>query len=172
MASGRIQRAAQGDGEALAQLYEQYGTAVLRTAYGILREQPAAEDVLQETFLRVRERAGGYRGGSERAYLTAIARNLALTAVEKRRREEPLPDAEEAHKSTGGPEEKFAFFWEIDPLPPLEREIVTLHLAAGLRHREIAAVLNMSVSSVKKRYERAIAALRIRREWEERGMRR
>jgi RNA polymerase sigma-70 factor (ECF subfamily) len=74
-------------------LYERYDAAVRRHLGNIVGEEPAAEDLLQETFLRVWTHAGQWRGqGAVKGWLFRIATNLALNHLRTRRRrpEQPL----------------------------------------------------------------------------------
>jgi RNA polymerase sigma-70 factor (ECF subfamily) len=74
-------------------LYARYAGAIRRHICNIVRDEPAAEDLLQETFLRVWRSAGQWQGqGSFKGWLFRIATNLALNHLRARRRrpEQPL----------------------------------------------------------------------------------
>jgi len=74
-------------------LYERYEAAIRRHLCHIVQDEPAADDLLQETFLRVWTRAGQWNGqGSCKGWLFRIATNLALNHLRTRRRrpEQPL----------------------------------------------------------------------------------
>ena len=74
-------------------LFERYEGAIRRHLCYIVRDEPAAEDLLQETFLRVWTRAGQWNGqGAFKGWLFRIATNLALNHLRTRRRrpEQPL----------------------------------------------------------------------------------
>ncbi len=80
-------------GWAFEALYERYETPIRRHLCHIVSDEPAAEDLLQETFLRVWTRAGQWSGqGSCKGWLFRIATNLALNHLRTRRRrpEQPL----------------------------------------------------------------------------------
>lgn len=80
-------------GWAFEALFERYEGAVRRHLSNIVVDEPAAEDLLQETFLRVWTHAGQWRGqGSVKGWLFRIATNLALNHLRTRRRrpEQPL----------------------------------------------------------------------------------
>lgn len=74
-------------------LFERYENVIRRHLYYIVRDEPAAEDLLQETFLRVWTHAGQWNGqGAFKSWLFRIATNLALNHLRTRRRrpEQPL----------------------------------------------------------------------------------
>jgi RNA polymerase sigma-70 factor (ECF subfamily) len=88
-----IERIQEGQAEAFEMLYECYAEGVRRQLCYIVGEEPAAEDLLQETFLRVWTRAGQWNGqGTVKGWLFRIATNLALNHLRTRRRrpEQPL----------------------------------------------------------------------------------
>lgn len=154
-----IKRVAEGDNKALEELFLLYGKKVFRLALAILNDRFLSEDVVQETFLRVQQNAKSYQfRNSEREWIMTIAHNIAIDVLRKRKKEivqeeisyREIPDAViDGDKDIG-------FLQLIEPLNELDKQIVSLHLISELKHREIAHILNMSVSAVKKRYERAI----------------
>ena len=77
---GLLQRIAVRDETALAQLYDRHSRLAYSVIVRILRSSSDAEDVLQETFIRVWSRAETYDAvlGSPAAWLTRIARNRAI----------------------------------------------------------------------------------------------
>ena len=78
-----LQRVTRGDADALEQLYERHGGALERHLQGMVRDAAAADDLLQEVFLRVWERAAQFSGsGTPRSWLYRIASNLALNHLD------------------------------------------------------------------------------------------
>lgn len=78
---------------AFDQLFERYEVALHRHVYGIVRDEPAADDLLQEIFLRVWTHSNQWNGqGAVKSWLFRIATNLALNHLRSRRRhpEQPL----------------------------------------------------------------------------------
>lgn len=155
-----IRQVASGDTTALEQLYTSYRTIVFRVAFSILHDKFLAEDVMQETFLKVQQKAASFRyGNNEKAWIITIARNTAIDTLKKRQTEFP----QETISDTAAPSNDITdngaserYLQLIQPLSDLDRQIISLHLAGGLKHREIAQILDMNISAVKKRYERAI----------------
>ena len=80
-----LARIASGDREALGQLYHRTRSAVYALTLSYTKNAQDAEDLMQDTFVRVWDSAGQYRGrGSAMGWLLAIARNLALMKLRER----------------------------------------------------------------------------------------
>lgn len=133
--------------------YEQYKTGIYRYALSILKDTQLAEDILQETFLRLLSGRHVVQPGKEQAWLYKVAHNLCYDILRKRNWE-----TGELPEPMG--KENYAYIELIAGLEETEREIVTLKIVGGLNHKEIAAVMGLSVHAAKKRYERAIQKLR------------
>ena len=81
-----ILRVAQGDTQAFSELYLRVHKAVYGFALSIVKNQHDAEDVMQDTFLKVDAAAGSYQSkGKPMAWVLTIARNLALEKLRERR---------------------------------------------------------------------------------------
>lgn len=164
-----IKRVAEGDNKALEELFLLYGKKIFRLALTILNDRFLSEDVVQETFLKVQQNAKSYQfRNSEREWIMTIAHNIAIDILRKRKKEivqEEIISHSEIPDVVTDCDNDIGFLQLIEPLNELDKQIVSLHLISELKHREIAHILNMSVSAVKKRYERAIK--RIAHEMEE-----
>lgn len=147
-------------------IYKERKQELFRFLYVILGETQAAEDALQETFLKAYLHQNKYiEMQQEKAWLYQIARNTAYDILRKKRREFPiekevLSDVMEQYAEQNNIDTNFMYMEMIAELNEKEREIVSLKIIAGLTHREIAKVLHMTTGSVKKRYERALSKLR------------
>lgn len=136
--------------------YETYRTHIYRFALSILHSPQQAEDVLQETFVRLL--SGKFytpTPGKEKAWLFKVARNLCFDILRGRTRELELPPAIAAPAG-----ENWEFLELISPLSQSEQEIVSLKFIGGFTHKEIAKITGTTVHGAKKRYERAIQKLR------------
>ena len=155
---------AQGDRDAMAQLYAAVRGAVYAMALGILRDPYEAQDVTQDVFVCVWDGAAGYRPqGSPMAWLLTIARNEALMRLRRSGRTGPLDDDEvrQIPAPAGLPaEERLALQAALKTLSDAERQIVLLHAASGLKHREIGQILDMPLATVLSKYHRALKKLR------------
>lgn len=161
-----IIRIADGDKEALEQLYEQTRPAVYGFALSILKNTQDAEDVLHDAYLQVWNAASQYRShGKAMAWLLTIVRNLAMDQLRRQRRVEPLAweDWQEqfAENPTVSTEDRMVLSALLTALEDQERQIVTLHALTGLKHREIAALLDLPLPTVLSKYSRALKKLRL-----------
>lgn len=168
-----IQQISRGDMEAMAQIYEQHKVWVYRLALSLLGDVYLAEDVTQETFLHVWEKASSYREEiSETAWIAAIARNLSYDFLRKRSREvtdDWEQNGEEtsrlaqalARKSEENADEGSDLYY-LDLISGLEREeqeIVNLRIVADLPWKEIGKITGGRADACRKRYRRALKKL-------------
>ena len=162
-----IARIAGGDQEALADLYSRTRPAVYGFALSILKNPHDAEDVLQETYIRLWGASEGYRPqGKPMAWLLRITRNLALSRLrEGQKTTEFLPDAQLPAPEGLPTEDRLLLQALLDRLPDQSRQILTLHAVSGLKHREIAALLDLPLPTVLSKYHRAVKALQ--KAWKE-----
>ncbi len=156
-------KVANGDISALSQLYGCLKKPVFLLAYSITGDYSLAQDVMQETFLRVNEKASTYRGGtSPKAWILEIARNLSLNCIKKRGREELSAD-EPVIKSANAEDKAVAdadFTRAVAVLDSDERNIVVMKISGSLKHSEIARIMGISVGDTRIRYWRALKKLK------------
>lgn len=141
--------------ELVYEWYNTYRVGIYRFALSILRDSQQAEDVLQETFVKLLSGKFSPIPGKEKAWLFRVARNHCFDILRKREQELELPPAIAAPAG-----ENWEFIELISPLPPSEQEIVSLRFIGGFTHKEIARITGTTVHAAKKRYERAIQKLR------------
>lgn len=156
---------AAGERDALEQLYHQTRAAVYGMALSILKNPHDAQDVAQDTFVRVWECAPQYCAkGSPMAWILTIARNLALTKLRRDGRHVELDEAQweaiPADAPNVTPEDRCLLQTALAALSDEERQVVLLHALTGLKHREIAALLEMPLATVLSKYHRALKKLR------------
>lgn len=165
-----ISQIAEGDLEALARFYAETQSAVYCYALSILKSQSDAEDVMQDVFIQVWKGAGRYRAaGKPMAWVLVITRNLAMDRLRREKNVLPFPEEELRWESTGdfsvSEEDRLTLRDILRDLGDEERQIVVLHSVTGLRHREIAEIMQMPLATVLSKYNRAIKKLRLA--WEE-----
>ncbi|HEY7909476.1 MAG TPA: sigma-70 family RNA polymerase sigma factor [Thermomicrobiales bacterium] len=162
-----------GDERGLARLYDRYGTPVFTLALRITEDSSAAQEVTQDTFLRVWQRAEQYdpRRGEVAPWLFTIARRNALQYLRHRRRRIPLAD--ESFVGEGGTlpdptepdtSERVALAHTVTAalarLPPPQRHAIELAYYGGLTQMEIARRTGAPLGTVKYRMRAALEALR------------
>ncbi len=142
---------------------------LLSTAYHLLGDHAAAEDVLQDVFVRF---AGdGARIGEARdlrRYLVAACRNRARDHLRRRRRGpasapylDDLPAAGEGPPAAAAArDEAGRVSRALGRLPAEQREVVVLRVYGRLRFREIAEVTGAGIDTVQSRYRYALEKLR------------
>lgn len=158
--------------DALVHRYEQELFGYLRRYLG---NAEMAEDVFQETFLRVHTKCGRFeRGRMFRPWLYAIATNQAIDAQRRARRHRPntgevrdrveqrsfvetLPSRERTAEERFEAEETEAWVRAaVDQLSASQRNVVTLVFRRGAKQREIASLLGIPVGTVKSRLHTAL----------------
>lgn len=133
--------------EEFRQAVEQYADAVFRVAYSCLNNRADAEDVMQETLLKLYMRAEPFESPDhQRHWLLRVAVNESrhLLRTPWRRRTGPL----EADIPFETPEQS-GLFQEVMALPPKYRVAIYLHYYEGLAVREIARTMGANSSTVQ-----------------------
>lgn len=148
---------AAGDTDAFTQLYHETSAAVYAYALSILKNPHDAEDALQDCFLAIRSSAGQYTPDSKpMAWIMAITRHLCLKQLKQQKRSaELIPEVYGADHWTDT-DNKLVINACLKKLSDEERQIVILHALAGFKHREIAAFLELPLSTVLSKYHRAL----------------
>ena len=121
-----IERVLERDGRALEMLFERYGEMIRRHLARMAGDSAVAQDLLQETFLRVWTRAAQWDGrGSFKAWLYRIATNLALNHLRsmRRRKEQPLEIAGEWDSDA---DEYVSPAWAIDAAAPEPEDVLEM----------------------------------------------
>jgi RNA polymerase sigma-70 factor (ECF subfamily) len=154
------------------QIVTEHSARVYRLAYRLTGNRPDAEDLTQETFVRVFRSLSGYQPGSFEGWLHRITTNLFLDAARRRRRirMDSLGDDSErlpGDVALGTPERGFEHAnldndvqRALDALAPEFRAAVVLCDIEGLSYEEIAVTLGIKLGTVRSRIHRARAQLR------------
>lgn len=156
---------ASGNQDALVDLYNQTKAAVFGFALSIVRNQHDAEDIMQETYVHIFTSAASYVSqGKPMAWILTIVRNLAYMKL--RERKKSLVALEKQHfsatesDSTEQSLNRLILETAMTVLSDEERQIVVLHSLSGLKHREIAALLQLPLSTELSKYRRALAKVK------------
>lgn len=158
--------------KAFHDLYERYAPDVYRFALWLSGDPAEADDIASETFVRAWAGRSKIQTETVKAYLFAIARNLFLKQLKRKKRQVSLEHAEEA--ANKGPqrlvEERLALtevIEQLQQLPESERTALIMRIEYELPYAEIARVLDISLSAAKVKVHRARLKLTaVRLAWE------
>lgn len=164
-----VMRLRNGDVAAGGMLYERYKMKVFFFIRSMVKEEEAAEDIVQQTFMAMIEKIGMLSDPAGfRPWLYSIARNESLMLL-RHRRVVPMEGLENAEETVLDPETPASAAEATDlrahvhaavhRLKPDYREIVLLQMADQLSYDEIAAVTGSTVSSVRSKLHKARIAL-------------
>ncbi len=158
-------RIALEDKAAFCALYEACSSAVFAYALSILRNRADAEDAMQDTFLKIRSAAHLYKPqGKPMAWVFTITRNICLMMYRKKAHVIQMND-EDREPDLGldqieNVEDRLTLEKAFSVLQEDTCQIIMLHAVSGMKHREIAGLLNMPLSTVLSKYKRGIKKLR------------
>ncbi len=164
-----MERLGRGDEAAFDSLIQKYWEPLVTFARGFVNSEDQAEDLVQETFLRVWQgRSRWVPNGTVRAYLFTITRNLCLNDEERRRvrtdwamregrvaRASPSPHAEFM-----GREALRVMNEAVRELPDRRREVFRLVCLGGLSYREVSQVMGVAIPTVANQMSAALSHLR------------
>ncbi len=154
------------DLSALEELYHRTSVSAYSYALSILKNAQDAEDVLHDCYVLICSAAESYRSaGKPMAWILTIIRNLCLKKLREKKKTTELESMEPylGNDPAMSAEDRLIISECFKVLSDEERQIVVLHAVSGFKHREIAGLLGMPVSTVLSKYNRALKKLRIRR---------
>lgn len=169
--SDLIARVARGDRRALGDVYSRTSAKLFGVCLRVTRDREAAEDVLQQVYLKVWNRAGRFdpEVASPVTWLCAIARNASIDWVRKHG-SQPLPDAildaagedtvDEGAAIMAADEERAQIFDCLDRLPPNHQRAIRLAFFDGLSHPELASAMRSPLGTTKSWIRRGLLQLR------------
>ncbi len=151
-----------GSNAAFEELYRGTSRGIFAFLYAMVRNRWDAEDLTQETYLKIKTSIGQYRPGSNfRAWMFQIAKNLALNHLKAASRVAPLIGEVADEETPADTCETNLFFEDLRRvLTEDEYKIVMLHDVSGFRHREIAALTEMPAGTVMWLYSRAVKKIK------------
>lgn len=167
-----VRQVAAGDRSAFMKLYDLFASKVYGLALYLTKDEALAEEVSQETFVKLWTSADTFRSGrgSVSAWLLTIARRTAIDRFRKQDRRpeiaenveveadwnpvmgEPLSDTEESRWRT--------LYFALQELPVEQRQAIVLSYYHGLSHSEIASHLEIPLGTVKTRIRLGMEKLR------------
>lgn len=153
-----------GDREALKSIYNSCGHSVYSLAISLLHNHHAAEDAVQETFMKIWCSANSYKQGRHpMAWIMSIAHNVAVDSLRKQNREsasveEDTPDS--AQPVDRRAEDHLCVGHALEALPECDREIIVMRVIGGLSYHDVCNILGIPVGTAAWKYARGIKKLR------------
>jgi RNA polymerase sigma-70 factor (ECF subfamily) len=171
-----MQRLLNHDRNAFEEIYDRYGDLVYSTALRVLRDPQLAEDISQETFVRLWRKPESYvaERGRFLTWLISVTRNRAVDEVrargrrlrhetaspEEQERELPADTADDPVLNAQLAEQRRIVRAALAELPPEQRRTIELAFFAGLTQQEIADRLSQPLGTVKTRIRLGMQKLR------------
>jgi RNA polymerase sigma-70 factor (ECF subfamily) len=166
-----IARVARQEQSAFVALYDRYSSRVYTLILHMVNDRMLAEEILQETFLRVWRRAGQFdpQRGSLPIWLLTVARRTALERLRFESRRPALADGEEPspfleslpEPETTSEEARWrSLYLAVQALPEEQRKVIELAYYQGLSQSEIAEELGIPLGTVKTRLRTGMLHLR------------
>ncbi len=153
------------DSGALEEFYHRTSASVYGFALSVLKNTQDAEDIMHDFYVLVWSAADKYRpGGKPMAWVLTVTRNLCLQKIREYGKKSDIPQEDWENYISGNPnmtaEDRVILSECLKSLSDEERQIVMLHAVSGFKHREIARLLEMPLSTVLSKYNRAMKKLR------------
>jgi RNA polymerase sigma factor (sigma-70 family) len=159
-----------GNMDALQLLYEELRTSIFALILAIVKNRTSAEDLLQETFIRIYTKAYQYKPNTNaKAWIITIARNLSYESLRNNRitnsdiEELTCEDFSNISTLISSNEDQIINKLELTKallnLEKTDREIVVLHVVAGMKHSEIGKALCIPDGTVRWKYRLALKKL-------------
>jgi RNA polymerase sigma-70 factor, ECF subfamily len=167
-----ISLVASGDSEAFATLYDRHSRPAYSLAYRIMSERQAAEDVVQDAFLKLWRSAASYRAdrASVRTWLLSIVHNRGIDQIRSHASRRRTQEKIELSAPKSQPSEAFAESWRnsqreqvreaLSTLPKEQLKILELAYFSGYTHVEIAELLGLPLGTVKGRMRLGLKKIR------------
>jgi RNA polymerase sigma-70 factor (ECF subfamily) len=169
-----LERVQDGDREAFMTIIRLYQQKVFVMAYSILRDREDALDAVQETFLRLYQKAGLYRpGNSFQGWLLQMAKNISIDSYRRRRRKKqdfetsrPLDEisvaVEDREGDSAASDLRSAFSRSVESLAERQRMVFIMRHYSELPFNEISETMRISVGTAKSLHFKAVQNLRKR----------
>ncbi len=158
-----------GDSNALARIYEDHRKTLLRVAAGLLHQTSAAEDIVHDVFVQLAQAPDklGLCGNLRSFLVTCVVNRVRNANKAMPGRMNRLDGTAEPVADHPGPEQWILAGERLTKLndalaqlPYEQREVVVLHLQAGMKFRAIAESQNVSINTVQSRYRYGLDRLR------------
>ncbi len=169
-----LRQIAAGDRVAFAEFYDRHSTLMFSVASKILSNSNEAEDVLQETFLQVWEKAGSFDSklGKASSWVVILVRNKAIDRIRAGQRRSRLAEEagaefavvaevhDTANEQIHGHDKATLIRSAIGGLPTDQRQAIELAFFSGLTQNEISEKLREPLGTIKARIRRGLLKMR------------
>ncbi|MGS0972164.1 MAG: RNA polymerase sigma factor [Candidatus Izemoplasmataceae bacterium] len=161
-----MRRVSNYDARAFEQLYNQASGAVFGLAMSIVGNQADAEDIVQNTFISIYEKISSYKPqGKAMAWIFTITRNHAYMLLRNKEKHThiDLDDLYDIGTDNTVVEDTYKENITkllLSELKDDERQIVTMHAMSNIKHKDIAKIMDMPLSTVLSKYRRSLEKLR------------
>lgn len=158
-----------GDKQAFRQIYEKYKDELLTIAKSLLNDDKEAEDVLHEVFIFFANKASKFRlyGNLRNHFISCVVSHIRdryrkemYKVVEVDRSKQAETDSQRMEEPVAENERTHRLIESLAEIPLQQREVIVLHLQGCLKFREIAEMQDISVNTVRARYNYGLDKLR------------
>lgn len=169
-----MQRIQRGNQDALMEIYARYSSSVYGLALHVVRTPQLAEEVTQDTFLKLWKQADRWQPekGNLNTWLLTIARNTAIDVyrkVQRRARSNPFINIEAVDPGAIAVAGIHTDQWEngqilrrlLNQLPEEQAQVVELAYFQGMTHSQLAEALDLPLGTAKTRLRLAMQKLRV-----------
>jgi RNA polymerase sigma-70 factor, ECF subfamily len=158
-----LQSIGQHDQAALAELYRRYGVAVYSVAMRVLDNTGHAEEVAQDTFLKVwnKPETWNWNMGTFSNWLLTVARYTAIDRLRKEIHHRPTVELDDTHGALADlQDDENGFLTLMTHLPAEQASLIELAFYQGMTHQELSDKLNLPLGTVKTRLRLGLQKLR------------
>ncbi len=158
-----IEEIGKGNKEAISELYNLTKSSIYGYILSVMKNRADSEDILQEVYIKIIQNAKKYKSqGKPMQWIITITKNLCNMQF---RKQKSIIDINEVYDILSDDkkmkiEDKIFIETIFKNLTDEERQILTLHLISGFKHREISKILNMPLSTILSKYNRTIKKIK------------
>ena len=172
--AGLLRRVAAKDQQAMAELYDETAAVLFATAWRILADRHEAEDVIQDVYVQIWEKASTFdcSMGTAMHWAMSITRNRSIDRLRAHGRRQRMTEALQAEPAAATPEEATAAHADLSEaelaqvrrivggLSVEQRQAIEMAFFGGMTHVEIAQALGEPLGTVKARIRRGMITLK------------
>lgn len=165
--------------KAISELYDRYNRQLYALTLSIVKDEPEAEDILQEVFMQIWKKAPTYNGelGSPKTWLLRMTQNKAIDLIRSKRyqqkkqeafslddQDEPGVAISHSENSTWGAvlqqDHSVYLFQALKKLPIEQRHLIEKAFLEGYTHQELAEAMAIPLGTIKTRIRTGMITLR------------